>query len=204
MLVIAIFALAVFLFYRQLSDLNRRATKKVLPGKKPSGRLTQVLEYADRLFKESRYLPAERAYLEVIKLDHQNALAYSRLGMIYSRQKNYADAIECFQIAAQLAPSAASFHNLGLALFENKNNIKAVQAFEKSIMFEPSAERYASLSKAYARLANWNKAIQAAEKAVELERSANRLQFLAQTYKAAGQPARAKQTLEKARASARA
>src|SRR5687768_12283461 len=113
MLVALVFIVAVFIFYRSLAELSRRGvTKAVVPGKKPSQRLSQTAEYADRLFKEKKFLPAEKAYLELIKHDHKNALAYSRLGIIYSRLKNRGDAIECFQIASQFAPSAASFHNL--------------------------------------------------------------------------------------------
>ncbi len=187
MLVGLLFILAVVIFYRSLRDLGRRpAQAAVVATKKAPVRLTQTAEYADRLFKEKKFLAAEKAYLELIKVDHKNAQAYSRLGIIYSRLKNHGDAIECFQIASQLAPSAGSFHNLGLIFYENKNYIKSIAAFEKSIMFEPSAERYKSLARSYQKLANWGKMAATLEKAVEIHVSKDTLGLLANAYMASG------------------
>ncbi len=49
--------------------------------------------------------------LTILKHDHKSAAAYNRLGILYSKQKEYKDAIDCFEIASSLEPSASSYHN---------------------------------------------------------------------------------------------
>ena len=145
-----------------------------------------MAEYADRLYSERKWLAAEKAYLAVLKLDHKYTTAYTHLGIIYSTQKNMADAIECFQIAARLRPSGTAFQNLGLAFFDNKNYIKSVAAYEKANMFEQSAARYIGLSRAQQKLSNSPGQITALEKAKELEPTKRVLELLADAYTEAG------------------
>ena len=45
-------------------------------------RLESLLEIAGRFYAEKNFLAAEKAYLKVLKVDHKNSLAYSRLGFI--------------------------------------------------------------------------------------------------------------------------
>ena len=63
-------------------------------------RLEGLLEIAGRYYSEKNFLAAEKAYLKVLKVDHKNSLAYSRLGFIYSHFGQTDDAVECFQIVA--------------------------------------------------------------------------------------------------------
>jgi tetratricopeptide (TPR) repeat protein len=168
LLALLVVAAAYVVLRRQLSLVRSGQTAALAP-KATSARLQQLSSYADRLYAERKWLAAEKAYLSVLKLDHKNITAYSHLGVIYSTQKNYADAIECFQIAARLRPSGATFQNLGLAYFDNRNLVKSIAAYEKALMFEPSANRYVGLGKAQHKLANIPAAIAAYEKALELE-----------------------------------
>ena len=46
--------------------------------------LDTLLDTAGRYYAEKNYLAAEKAYLKVLKVDHKNSLAYSRLGFVYS------------------------------------------------------------------------------------------------------------------------
>jgi tetratricopeptide (TPR) repeat protein len=185
MLELLIVAASFVILYRQLSVLEA-GTADTLAAKTPSPRITQMAEYADRLYSERKWLAAEKAYLAVLKLDHKYTTAYTHLGIIYSTQKNMADAIECFQIAARLRPSGTAFQNLGLAFFDNKNYIKSVAAYEKANMFEQSAARYIGLSRAQQKLSNAPGQITALEKAKELEPSKRVLQLLADAYTEAG------------------
>lgn len=164
---LAVIAGAYLVLLRSLRGPST-ALPAVIAPKAPSPRLKQLSDYADRLYSERKWLAAEKAYLNVLKLDHRNVTAYSHLGVIYSTQKNYADAIECFQIAARLRPSGATLQNLGLAFFDNHNYMKAVAAYEKAIMFEPTALRYIGLAKSYRRLANLPAALEALDKADDL------------------------------------
>ncbi len=153
-----------------------------------SPKLTQLIQYADRMYIEKKWVAAEKSYLDILKVDHRNVTAYSHLGVIYSTQKQYADAIECFQIAAQIKPSAITFQNLGLVFYENRNYIKSIAMLEKSIMFEPSALRYVAISKAARKLADSGRVISALNKAAELEESPKILQLLHDAYVDAGKP----------------
>lgn len=180
-----ILILGFVILYRQLGALDSGANAALAP-KRSSPRLAQMATYADRLFAEKKWLAAEKAYLGVLKLDHKNVTAYSHLGIIYSTQKNMADAIECFQIAARLKPSGTTFQNLGLAYYDNRNYIKSIAAFEKAIMFEPTAQRYVGLSKAHHKLSNNEASLKALEQAAAADPTKRILQLLADAYDDAG------------------
>lgn len=151
-----------------------------------SPRLAQAEQFALRLYKEKHYHAAEKAYLNVLKLDHRNAGAYSHLGIIYSILHNTGEAVECFELAARFNPSAYTYQNLGLGYYENKNYMKSIAAYEKASMFEPSVHRYIGLGKAYDKLGNGAKAVEALERAVELDPSPKHRELLAHTCRAYG------------------
>lgn len=185
---------AVYWLARAIGKTAGRSSGSAVTAAPASPQLEQLLKYAGRLFAERQYLAAEKAYLKVLKLSHKDKLAYARLGMIYMALKNYPDAIECLQIAAQLAPSAAAYYNLGLAYYENRNYIKAIAMTEKSIMFEPTALRYNGLAKAYAKVSDQSKVVATLEKAVALERNKKNLTLLAEAYAAQHERQRAEET----------
>jgi len=180
---------------RQLAALSQ-GPAPVLAPKRPNAQLAQLASYADRLYTERKWLAAEKAYLNVLKLDHKNVTAYVHLGIIYSTQKNMPDAIECFTISARLRPSGSSFQNLALAFYDNRNYIKSIAAYEKAIMFEPHTQRYVGLGKAQLKLHNLAAAIEAFEHAAELDPSARTLQRLAEAYDEAGRKTDAETTYQ--------
>lgn len=184
MIDLVLIALSFFMLYRQLHRLEITAPPSLAP-KRTDPRLAQLTTYADRLYSERRWLAAEKAYLSVLKLDHKNSTAYTHLGVIYSTQKNLADAIECFSIAARLRPSGGTLQNLALAFFENRNYIKSIATYEKAIMFEPTAQRYVGLGKAHLKLSNLAAAAQAYEQALEIDPSRRMLERLLDVYQQA-------------------
>ena len=183
MIELIIVALAAGVAFWQISRSGGTAASmaQLAPSAK-SPQIIQLTEYANRLYSEKKWLSAEKAFLNVLKLDHKNVSAYSHLGIIYSRQKNTLDAIECFEIAARLRPSASSYQNLGMAYYENKNYVKSVSAFDKSLMFEPSVSRYIGLSKAKKQLADPNGTIRALEQAALIEPTERILLLLEGAY----------------------
>lgn len=183
---IAVLAAMIF-FYRQSQEISGAAPADSVVGARPSSKLLQLTDYAARLYKEKKFLAAEKAYLAVLKVDHKNVLSYNRLGMIYAALRNYEDAIECFQIVCKYSPSAQSYYNLGLAYGENRNYIKAISMVEKSLLFEQSANRYIALAKLYQRILNRGKTILALEKAAELEPNKRTYEMLVEAYKASGE-----------------
>lgn len=132
-------------------------------------RLETLLDIAGRYYAEKNYLAAEKAYLKVLKVDHKNSLAYSRLGFIYSHFGQTEDAIECFQIVADTYPNAASYYNLSMMLFKNRKFKRSAAALEKSIDMEETTNRLIALARVYRVMNVYDKQIKVLERAMELE-----------------------------------
>ncbi len=184
MLELIFLIIIVVVFWQLLTRLE--TVQGSLAPRKVSPHLTQALNYAERLYHEHKYVAAEKAYVAVLKIDHKNLQAYNRLGIIYSAQKNFSDAIECFEVATRLKPSATTCFNLGLAFYDNRNYIKAIAAIKKAIMFEPSIQRNVALAKACDKIADNKGMIEALEKAVELESNRQTLTLLRDAYAHSG------------------
>ena len=86
-----------------------------------SEKLDHLWDIAQDSLRERKYLRAEKALLTILRVDERNATAYNRLGILYAKQQAYKDAIECFEIAQSLEPSASSLHNVGLIYFETEH-----------------------------------------------------------------------------------
>lgn len=134
-------------------------------------------------FRSKKYARAEKALLMILRVDERSAIAYNRLGMLFAKQRDFNDAIECFEIAQSLAPSASSFHNVGLIHMEIGELEKAALAMEQAMKFEPdSAFRHISYAQILEKLGNKKVMINELEKAVELEPTPQVLRILAQAY----------------------
>lgn len=165
---------------------------------KVSKRLERLWAVAQIGMKEKKYLRAEKALLTILKLDQKNAAAYNRLGILYSRQKEYKDAIECFEIASSIEPSASSLHNLGLIYYETENYPKAALAFEAAIKMEDTlAARHIAYAKVQEKLENMEATISALTTAVDLEPNPQSLQLLADAHRRAGNDDEAKKVQAK-------
>lgn len=161
----------------ELSRVSQRISERM-------GRLWQI---AHQGMKENRFLRAEKALLTILKIDQKNAAAYNRLGILYAKQKEYKDAIDCFEIASSIDPSASSLHNLGLIYYETENYEKAAVAFEQALKLEDTlAARHIAYAKVQEKLGNEKMMIQELEKASELEPNPETLGLLARAYKASG------------------
>ncbi|MDR2524477.1 MAG: tetratricopeptide repeat protein [Candidatus Nomurabacteria bacterium] len=133
--------------------------------------------------RTKKYLRAEKALLMILRVDERNAVAYNRLGMLFAKQGDYNDAIECFEIAQSLAPSASSFHNVGLVHMEVGDLEKAALAMEQAMKLEENvAFRHISYAQILEKLGNKKSMIDELEKAVELEPTPQVLRILAQAY----------------------
>lgn len=160
---------------------------------KLSGRLQKLWGIAQSGMREKKYLRAEKALLTILKLDQKNAAAYNRLGILYSRQKEYKDAIECFEIASSIQPSSSSLHNLGLIYYETENYEKAAHAFEHALEMEDTlAARHIAYAKVQEKLGNTNKMLTALENAVEQEPKAQTIKLLSEAYEREGHTEEAK------------
>lgn len=170
--------------------LRRQTTDEVTADipLKISEKLERLWEVAQESLREKKYLRAEKALLTILRVDERNATAYNRLGILYAKQQAYKDAVECFEIAQSLEPSASSLHNVGLIYYETGNYEKAALAFEQALQMEGDlSARHIAYAKVQEKLGYNKKMIEALEKAVELDPIPQTLNILADAYDKTGQ-----------------
>lgn len=159
---------------------------------KISDRMGNLWDIVHQGMRENRLLKAEKALLAILKIDEKNAAAYNRLGILYAKQKEYKDAIDCFEIACSIEPTASSLHNLGLIFYETENYQKSVTAFDEALKLEQDmAARHIAIAKALEKLGNEKRMIEELEKAVELEPTHEAYNLLADAYRATGEAEKA-------------
>lgn len=145
-------------------------------------RLKKLWEVAQLAMRDKKYMPAEKALLTIIKIDNKNAPAYNRLGILYAKQKEFEDALQCFEVASSIEPKPSSLHNLGLLYYETGKFEKAAVAFEKALEQEKIATRYIAYAKVMTKIKDKKAVVKALEKAVELEQNPQTLSLLAEAY----------------------
>lgn len=176
---LALIVLGVVLVMHQQS-VDDVASERTL---KFGDKLDKLWSVAQESLREKKYLRAEKALLTILRVDERNATAYNRLGILYAKQQAFNDAIECFEIAQSLEPSASSLHNVGLIYLEVGKLDKAALAFEQAISMEDDVpSRYVAYAKVQEKLGNNKKMLSSLEYAVELERNPQSLRILADAY----------------------
>ena len=109
------------------------------------------------------------------------------MGILYAKQREYKDAIDCFEIASSIEPSASSLHNLGLIYYETENYDKAATAFEQALKLEDSlAARHIAYAKVQEKLGNDKLMLQELVIASELEPNPETYTILAKAYESRG------------------
>lgn len=163
---------------KHTADIPQKITERV-------GKLWDI---AHQGMRNNRFLRAEKALLTILKIDQKNAAAYNRLGILYAKQKEYKDAIDCFEIASGIEATPSSLHNLGLIYYETENYEKAATAFEEAIELEDNmAARHIALAKTLEHLGNEKLMVEHLEKAVELEPTKESYTLLSKGYRKYGQ-----------------
>lgn len=192
LLIVALFGMWALLYQKPIDEEGNELPSKI------SGRLDKLWAVAQEGLQTKKYLRAEKALLTILRVDERNATAYNRLGILYAKQRAYEDAIECFEIAQSLEPSASSLHNVGLIYYETKQFDKAALAFEQALNLENDlAARFIAYAKVQEKLGNVKKTIEALERAVELEPNPQSLGILAGAYESDGRTELAESIREK-------
>lgn len=151
--------------------------------RKVGDRLGKLWDIAHQGMRENRFLRAEKALLTILKIDEKNAAAYNRLGILYAKQKEYRDAIDCFEIASSIEATPSSLHNLGLIYYETENYEKAAVAFEQALKLEDNlAARHVAYAKVQEKLGNHKLMFQELEKAADLEPNRETYTLLHKAY----------------------
>ncbi|MBA2279394.1 tetratricopeptide repeat protein [Candidatus Saccharibacteria bacterium] len=189
MLSIALLAGFGFLAFRSTRVRDTELSQASL---RISDRLSKLWDIAHQGMRENRFLRAEKALLTILKIDQKNAAAYNRLGILYAKQKEYKDAIDCFEIASSIDPSASSLHNLGLIYYETENYQKAALAFEQALKLEDGlAARHIAYAKVQEKLGNEKLMLHELERSTELEPNPETFGLLIRAYEAKGLAAEA-------------
>ncbi len=166
--------------------------------RKLGDKLGKLWDIAHQGMRENRFLRAEKALLTILKIDEKNAAAYNRLGILYAKQKEYKDAIDCFEIASSIEPTASSLHNLGLIYYETENYEKAAAAFEMALKQEGNlAARHIAYAKVQEKLGRDRIMIEELEKAAELEPTQETYELLQRAYESRGMQAEADEVASK-------
>lgn len=194
------YALVLLVIFAYMAYYHGRHSEQemiVIP-RRIGDRLTKLWEIAHHGMRENRFLRAEKALLTILKIDEKNAAAYNRLGILYAKQREYRDAIDCFEIASSIEPSASSLHNLGLIYYETENYQKAATAFEQALKLEDSlAARHIAYAKVQEKLGNDKLMLQELEKSAELEPNRETFSLLTKAYTSQGMEDEAKDAQKK-------
>lgn len=179
--VIALFGIWALYQKQTVSEVTSDLSSKL------SEKLDQLWSIAQSSLQDRKYLRAEKALLTILRVDERNASAYNRLGILYAKQQQFKEAIECFEIAQSLELSASSLHNVGLIYFETGNYDKAALAFEQALAIDSDLPaRHIAYAKVQEKLGNDRKMIDSLEKAVELDPVPQTLTILADAYERTG------------------
>lgn len=191
---LVIIALAAYTIWRQprieemAADLPQRITSK----------LDKLWSIAQESLRDKKYLRAEKALLTILRVDERNATAYNRLGILYAKQQAFKDAIECFEIAQSLEPSASSLHNVGLIYYETGSYEKAALAFKQAIAMEDNLPaRHIAYAKVLEKMGNIKGMFESLHLAVKLEPTPQALSILADAYERNERPDAATKIREK-------
>lgn len=161
-------------------------------------KIGKLWDIAHQGMRENRFLRAEKALLTILKIDEKNAPAYNRLGILYAKQKEYRDAIDCFEIASSIEATPSSLHNLGLIYYETENYEKAAIAFEQALKLEENlAARHVAYAKVSEKLGNEKLMFAALNRAIELEPNEETYTLLHKAYVERGMEAEADMVNEK-------
>jgi len=188
------FALVIVAGFGWLAYHNAVIRDDELAGvsRKVGDRIGKLWDIAHLSMRENRFLRAEKALLTILKIDEKNAAAYNRLGILYAKQKEYRDAIDCFEIASSIEATPSSLHNLGLIYFETENYEKAAVAFEQALKLEDNlAARHVAYAKVQEKLGNIKLMFVELEKAAELEPNKETYSLLHKAYLGHGMEAEA-------------
>ncbi|MBX6334080.1 tetratricopeptide repeat protein [Candidatus Saccharibacteria bacterium] len=184
--IVGVFGLLAFRNTKIHDDDFLGASRKI------GDRLGKLWDIAHQGMRENRLLRAEKALLTILKIDERNAAAYNRLGILYAKQHEYRDAIDCFEIASSIEASPSSLHNLGLIYYETENYEKAAIAFEQALKLEDTlAARHIAYAKVQEKLGNEKLMFQALERAAELEPNKESYEILRKAYLDRGMQAEA-------------
>jgi tetratricopeptide (TPR) repeat protein len=104
-----ILALAVILLFPRVSEAQQSTSRR--NNGQQSSKIQPQFQEAEELFRQGLIEQAKEKIQEELKRNSSSMEGYNLLGIIYSDQKDYANALEAFQHALKLDPNSISAHN---------------------------------------------------------------------------------------------
>lgn len=102
------------------------------------GSITELLQKAKDAYKEKRIEDAKKFFLEVLKHDPNNALAYKIVGLIALVSKDFSGALTYLEKACKLnSTDATVFYHYGCVLQRLGKLHDAVRQYEKALELDP-------------------------------------------------------------------
>lgn len=124
------------------------------------------------LFGAARYSEAVAALHHAIELQPDSSLAYQQLGTVYQQIGNKTRALENYEKANALNPTAQAYSNVGMLYHQQRDYPRAVEAYRQAIALRPnSAATHRNLGDALSRLGQRAAALAAYRQAVSLAES---------------------------------
>ncbi len=121
------------------------------------------------LFEAGRYQEAAQAFQQVATLQADNAVARQQVGVSFQALGDNARALEWYQKALAIRPSAQAYSNIGAIHHEQREYSKAIAAYQQAIAIRPNArETHRNLGDAYLRMGMRREALAAYREAVRL------------------------------------
>lgn len=137
-----------------------RAQTKKQSASSPTPDPRVLFESGERALHAGELDSAERAFLTLLELQPNLAGAYSNLGVIYMRRKQWSRALLMLKKAERLAPNVPGIRlNIGLAYYRQNDFRSAIPEFESVLQHAPdqSQPRYL-LGLCYFLVQNWKAA----------------------------------------------
>jgi tetratricopeptide (TPR) repeat protein len=104
----------------------------------PRGDPAEIFRHGQEALQRGQLEVAERDFRQVLQLDPQSGAAYSNLGVVYMRRKQWDKALGALQKAERLMPGVAGIRlNIGLAYYRQNEFLKAIPPFEAVLREQP-------------------------------------------------------------------
>ena len=126
-----------------LGQSRRRAVRhSLLPVNAPaqqSSKSPSPFAEAEALYQQGSVEEAKRKIEEQLRQNPRSVEGYNLLGIIYTSEKNYAQALDAFQQALTVDPkSARTRNNIGNVYVAQQNLVLAEQEFRKVLQVDPA------------------------------------------------------------------
>ncbi|HKU27867.1 MAG TPA: tetratricopeptide repeat protein [Candidatus Sulfotelmatobacter sp.] len=102
----------------------------------------QIFAHGQAALNSGQLAEAEKDFRRVLELDPQSGAAYTNLGVVYMRRKQWVKAVSALEKAERLSPQVAGIRlNIGLAYFRENEFLKAIPPLESVVLERPDAEQ---------------------------------------------------------------